>query len=133
MSCSLFKNPKPYQYVVDEKKALLAEAEQNVKQLKASLDQATAQAERADAQFQLAQQNYDRQAQLFNANVVAQATLDTATRNLDASKQTVAAAKADEEKARLAYTSNIEGINTSVAKLSAELSDVEFDLDQTTV
>ena len=133
MSCSLFKNPKPYQYVVDEKKALLAEAEQNVKQLKASLDQATAQAERADAQFQLAQQNYDRQAQLFNANVVAQATLDTATRNLDASKQTVAAAKADEEKARLAYTSNIEGINTSVAKLSAELSDAEFDLDQTTV
>ena len=34
-------DPKPYQYVVDQKKASLAEAEQNVKQLKASLDQAT--------------------------------------------------------------------------------------------
>jgi multidrug resistance efflux pump len=56
------------------------------------LDQVAAQAERADAQLQLTQQNYDRQAQLFKANVVAQATLDTAARNLDASKQTLAAA-----------------------------------------
>jgi multidrug resistance efflux pump len=126
-------DPKPYEYVVAEKKAALAEAEQNVKQLKASLDQQTAQAERANAQLQLAQQNYDRQAQLFKTNVIAQATLDTATRNLDAAKQTVAAAKAEEERARLAYTSNIGGVNTAVAKLRAELADAEFDLDQTTI
>jgi multidrug resistance efflux pump len=125
-------DPKPFEYVVAQKKAALAEAEQNVGQLKASLDQASAQAERADAQTQLAQQNYDRQAQLFKSNVVAQATLDTATRNLDASKQTLAAAKAEEERARLAYTSNIGGVNTAVAKLRAELADAEFDLDQTT-
>src|SRR4029453_17996814 len=78
--------------LLPRKQAALPEAEQNVKQLKASLDQVAAQAERADAQLQLTQQNYDRQAQLFKANVVAQATLDTATRNLDASKQTLAAA-----------------------------------------
>ncbi len=40
-------DPKPYEYVVTQKKAPLAEAEQNVKQLKSSLDQATAGAERA--------------------------------------------------------------------------------------
>ena len=40
-------DPKPYEYVVAQKKAALAEAEQNVKQLKASLDQATAAADRA--------------------------------------------------------------------------------------
>ena len=125
-------DPKPFEYVVAEKKAALAEAEQNVKQLKASFDQAAAQAERANAQLQLAEQNYDRQAQLFKANVVAQATLDTASRNLDASKQSFAAAKAEEERARLAYTSNIGGVNTAVAKLRAELADAEFDLEQTT-
>ena len=125
-------DPKPFEYVVAEKKAALAEAEQNVKQLKASFDQAAAQAERANAQLQLAEQNYDRQAQLFKANVVAQATLDTATRNLDVSKQSFAAAKAEEERARLAYTSNIGGVNTAVAKLRAELADAEFDLEQTT-
>src|SRR5262245_9363560 len=54
-------DPKPYQYVVDQKKALLAEAEQNVMQLKASLDQAAAATEKANAQLALAQQNYDRQ------------------------------------------------------------------------
>ena len=125
-------DPKPFEYVVAQGKAALAEAEQNVKQLKASFDQAAAQAERANAQLQLAEQNYDRQAQLFKANVVAQATLDTATRNLDVSKQSFAAAKAEEERARLAYTSNIGGVNTAVAKLRAELADAEFDLEQTT-
>jgi multidrug resistance efflux pump len=125
-------DPKPFEYVVAEKKAALAEAQQNVKQLKASFDQAAALAERANAQLQLAEQNYDRQAQLFKANVVAQATLDTASRNLDVSKQSFAAAKAEEERARLAYTSNIGGVNTAVAKLRAELADAEFDLEQTT-
>lgn len=125
-------DPKPFEYVVAEEKAALAEAEQSVKQLKASFDKATAQAEGANAQLQVAQLNYDRQAQLFKTNIVAQATLDTATRNLDASKQSFAAAKAEEERAMLAYTSNIEGVNTAVAKLRAELADAEFDLEQTT-
>ncbi|HKF11436.1 MAG TPA: HlyD family secretion protein [Xanthobacteraceae bacterium] len=124
-------DPKPYQYVVDQKKASLAEAEQNVRQLKASLDQATAATERANAQFALAQQEYDRQEELFRKRVVAQATLDTATRNLETARQTVAGAKAEEERARLAYSSNIEGVNTTVARLTAELADAQWDLDQT--
>ena len=92
-------DPKPFEYMVAQKKASLAEAEQNVKQLKASLDQATAAADRTNAQFDLAQQEYNRQAQLFERKVVAQATLDTATRNLEASKQTWVGAKAEEERA----------------------------------
>lgn len=124
-------DPKPLQYVVDGKKAALAEAEQNVDQLKASLDQATAAVGKADAQLQLAQQNYDRQAELFAKDVIARATLDTATRNLDAAKQTLAGAKAEEEGARLAYKSEIGGVNTTVATRRAELADAEFDLDQT--
>jgi multidrug resistance efflux pump len=124
-------DPKPYEYVVDQMKAALAEAEQNVNQLKASLDQATAAAERVNAQLKLSHENYDRQAQLFRTNVIAQATLDTASRNLDAAKQSYTGAKAEEERARLAYTSNIGGVNTSVAKARAELADAQFDLDQT--
>jgi multidrug resistance efflux pump len=124
-------DPKPFEFVVTQKKAALAEAEQNVSQLKAALDQATAAAERSKAQLALAQQNFDRQNELFERNVVARAALDTFTRNLEAAKQTLAASRADEEKARLAYTSNLEGVNTSVARLRAELADAEFDLDQT--
>jgi multidrug resistance efflux pump len=124
-------DPKPYEYVVSQKKASLAEAEQNVKQLKSSLDQATAGAERAAAQFELAQQNYDRQAELFEKKVIAQATLDTFARNLETARQSLAGARAEEERARLAYTSNIDGINTTVARLTAELADAQYDLEQT--
>ena len=124
-------DPAPYQFVVDQKKAALAEAEQNVKQLKASLDQATAGAERAQAQFGLAQQNYDRQAELFEKRVIAQATLDTFTRNLETARQSLVGDRAEAERARLAYSSDIGGVNTTVARLQAELRDAQFDLDQT--
>jgi multidrug resistance efflux pump len=124
-------DPKPYEYVVQQKKAALAEAEQNVKQLKASLDQAAAATQRAAAQFELAQQNYDRQAELFERKVIAQATLDTFARNLETARQSLAGARAEEERARLAYSSNIEGVNTTVARLTAELADAQYDLDQT--
>jgi multidrug resistance efflux pump len=126
-------DPRPYQYVVDQKKAALAEAQQNVRQLKASLDQASASAEKAKAQLSLAQISYDRQTQLLKSATVAQATVDTAQRNLDAAKHSVAAAEAAEQRARLAYSSEIGGVNTTVARLTADLRDAEYNLDQTTV
>jgi multidrug resistance efflux pump len=130
----LFKiDPQPYQYVVDQKKAQLAEAEQNVKQLKAAYDQALANEEKVNVQLSLAQADYDRQEQLFKKGVIAQAALDTYTRNLDAAKQALAGAQAAAESARLAYESEIGGVNTTVARLQADLSNAEFDFDQTVV
>jgi multidrug resistance efflux pump len=126
-------DPKPYEYAVDQKKASLAEAEQNVKQLKSGLDQATAGVERANAQLAAAQVDFERQAELLARKVVAQATYDISLRNRDAAQQTVLGAKAEEERARLAYTSNIGGVNTSVARLTAELADAKYDLEQTVV
>jgi len=130
----LFKiDPKPFEYTVAEKKAGLADAEANVAQLKASVDQATATVEKAKAELQLAQENYDRQKELFQKNVVAQATLDTAQRNLDASKQTVAQAAAAEDRAKQAYGATVDGEHTAVVRLRNELADAQFELDQTTV
>ncbi len=129
----LFKiDPRPYQYIVGQKKAALAEARQNVKQLKATLDQASAGVEKAKAQVALAQQTYHRQAQLLKSGTVAKATVDTAQRNLDAAAQTLNQTEAAEQRARLAYTSELGGVNTAVARLAADLRNAEFDLDQTT-
>ena len=122
---------RPYQYAVDQKKALLAEAEQNVKQLKAASDQAASVVEKVRVQLRLAQDEYDRQAQLFEKKVIAQAALDVATRNIDGAKQALNEAQSAAEEARLAYESEIGGVNTSVARLQAELSDAEYNLDQT--
>jgi multidrug resistance efflux pump len=126
-------DPRPYEYVVQQKRAALAEAEQNAKQLKSSLDQATAVVAKVRAQAELAQQNYDRQAELFEKRVAAQATLDTASRNLEAARQGLAEAQAAEDRARLASLSMIDGVNTAVARLRAELADAQYDLDQTVV
>src|SRR6478672_1319991 len=126
-------DPRPYQYVVDNRKALLAEAEQTVKQLKAALDKAMAAVERVKAQVQLAQIEYDRHATLVEKKVVAQTVLDVATRNVEAAKQALSESEAAAESARLAYESEIGGVNTTVARLQAELSDAQYDLDQTVV
>lgn len=126
-------DPRPYQYIVDQKKALLAETEQNVKQQEAAYVQAKATVQRVKVQVELAQQNYDRQAELFKKEVVAKAALDVATRNIDAAKQALAEAVAAEERARLAYASEIGGKNTAVARLEAELNEAQYDLDQAVV
>jgi multidrug resistance efflux pump len=130
----LFKiDPKPYEYTVAEKKAGLADAEASVAQLKASVDQASAATGKAKAQLALAQENYDRQSTLFQKNVVAQATLDTAQRNLDAAKQAAAEAGAAEDRARQAYGATVDGEHTAVVRLRNELADAQYDLEQTTV
>ena len=126
-------DPTPYQYVVDQKKALLAEAENNVKQLKAAYDQALANVEKIKVQLTLAEENYGRQLYLFEKKVIAQAQLDIATRNVDAARQALAESEAAAESARLAYDSEISGVNTTVARLQAELGEAQYDLDQTVV
>jgi multidrug resistance efflux pump len=70
---------------------------------------------------------------LFQKNVVAQATLDTATRNLDAAKQTVAGAIAAEDRAKQAYGATVDGQHTAIVRLQNELADAQFDLEQTVV
>jgi multidrug resistance efflux pump len=124
-------DPGPYQHIVDQKKALLAEAEQNVKQLKAALDTASAATERAKADLLLQQKNYQRQSELFAKSVVARVTLDTATRNLEVARQALSGAQAEEDRSRLAFSSTIGGVNTTVARLQAELADAQYNLDQT--
>lgn len=130
----LFKLDRaPYEHAVTQKRALLAEAESGVAQLKAALNQAAAAAERTKAQLALAQQTYDRQAELFQRNVVAQASIETATRNLESAKQTVVEGEAVRERAELAYGSMIDGVHTTLARLRAELADAEYELEQTII
>jgi multidrug resistance efflux pump len=130
----LFKiDPKPYEYKVAEKRAGLADAESSVAQLKASVDQATASAEKARAERDLAETSYERQEELFAKNVVAQATLDTATRNRDASDQALAAAVAAEDRARQAYGAIVDGEHSAVVRWRNELAEAEYNLSETTV
>lgn len=126
-------DPTPFEFEVERLKAALAASQQGVPELEAAFNQATAARQRAEAQTSLAQQTYDRQADLLSRDVVAQATLDTAKRNLDAAKQSEIGARAAEERARLELTSMIGGENTSVAQVRQQLEAAENDVAETKV
>lgn len=126
-------DPRPFQFEVNRLEAALAAAAQLVPQLKAALDQASAGVERAEVQLNLAQADFDRQNELFKKGDIAQAALDRFERNLETAEQAVAAAKAAEQKAKLAYESNIGDENTAVAQTRQQLAQAKYNLDEATV
>jgi multidrug resistance efflux pump len=126
-------DPRPFQFEVDRLAAALAAATQGVPQLKSSLDQASAGVEKANVQLNLAKVDFERQTELFEKRVIAQAALDRAARNLQTAEQTVAEAKAAEERARLAYESNIGSENTAVAQVRQQLAQATYNLEEATV
>jgi multidrug resistance efflux pump len=131
-------DPQPYEYALQQKRAALAEAEQNVKQL-----QAAAAAARAKANEEIATR--DRTKQSFERYQTGNDTAKAAGRPLPyselqvenqrglylASEASVANAIAMAAQAQLAFQSNIDGINTTVARLQAEVQQARYDLDQT--
>jgi multidrug resistance efflux pump len=126
-------DPRPFQFEVSRLEAAVAAAAQSVPQLKASLDQASANVEKAAVQLDLATSEFGRQKELFDKQVVAQATLDRAQRNIDTAEQAVAEARAAEQKAKLAYQSNIGDENTTVAQARQQLEQAKYNLDEATV
>ena len=126
-------DPQPFEFEVERLQASLAASEQGVPELQTALDQAIAARQRAEAQTALAKQTYDRQTDLLRHSVVAQATVDSAKRNLDAAVQSEAGSRAAEERARLQLASTIGGENTSVAQVRHQLEAAENDLSETKV
>jgi multidrug resistance efflux pump len=133
-------DPRHYQYVVEQKRAGLAEAEQNVLQLKAALDVALANVNEATASRDRAKQSFERY-ETGNANARAagraqpfpEIQVENQRGVYLASEGALLSAQAAAEQARLAYQSQIDGVNTTVARLQAELRDAEYDLEETVV
>ena len=133
-------DPKPYEFEVQQRKALLVESEQNVSQLKAGYDSALSAANAATAQRDTAKKAFDR----FNeGNETARAggrALPFSIADVEnrrgaylAAEGAMQAAVARAEQARITYQSQIDGVHTSVARLRAELRDAEYNLELTTV
>ncbi|MFN3623995.1 MAG: HlyD family secretion protein [Hyphomicrobium sp.] len=137
----LFKiDPGPYEIEVEKRKAALAEAEQNVGQLKAGFEAAQATVKEATAQRDRAKGAYDRYSEGNERARAAGRDLPFSLADVENRRTTYLAAEgalqeavAKTEQARVAYESQIGGVHTSVARLRADLRDAEFDLDMTTV
>jgi multidrug resistance efflux pump len=132
----IFKiDPKPFQYVVDAKKAALAEAEQAVPQLKEAMLAAEAGVDEAKAARDQAKQEYERYATANKSKTQPFSELDVENRRLRfvASESGVERAEATMRQAGLAYQSEIDGVNTTVARLRSELASAEYNLAETVV
>ena len=135
----LFKiDPAPYRYVVDQKRAALAEAEQGVLQLKAALDSAVAKVDEITAERDRAKAQYDRyeEANRLAGKGAAPFSVQQVEnqRQLWLAKEAeLVSTRAKAEEARLAYSSQIGGVNTTVAQLQAQVADAERDLEFTVV
>jgi len=123
----------PYEYKVRQLKAALAEARQKVEQLKANVDVAVAEVKSLQAQWERADKRREDIEQLGQRAATSQFNVEDAIAQAHALAAQLEAAKAREVAARLAASSEIDGENTTVAQLAAQLDYAKWEFDQTTV
>jgi multidrug resistance efflux pump len=130
----LFKiESTPFESEVVRLQAEVAAAEQAVFQLESSYKAATADTIAAEADRDKALREYERYEAGFKKGAFTAQQVDTRKQSYKASEATLDAALAIENSARLAFESEINGENTSVARLRAQLDTAEFNLEETTM
>lgn len=132
----LFKiDPRPYQAMVDAKRAALAGATKDVGGLGAAWEAAQAAAQKAEADRDRAKQTYDRYQRGSEGpnSPFSKQEVENRKQLYLASEATLESMKAKEAQARIAFEANIDGTNPKVAQLQAELNKALFELDQTVV
>jgi multidrug resistance efflux pump len=122
---------RPYEYKVRQLEAQLAKAKQNV--LIDEADVAVATHKVAKLKDQLV---YDKYQQKLSADLAKRGAgpKEDAQKweaQVAAAEAGILEAQADEKRARLKYTSEIDGVNTTVAETQAELDLARFYLDNT--
>jgi multidrug resistance efflux pump len=126
-------DPSPYEVKVKQLKAAVAEARQKVEQLKAQVELAAADVKALESQLDYAGKRRDDVEKLAQTNATSQFTLQDAVARVELLTAQLQGAKAREINARLALGSEIDGVNTTVAQLSAQLENAQWELEQTTV
>jgi multidrug resistance efflux pump len=122
---------RPYEDKVRQLEAALASARQNVFVLKAVQDAAATDVANAKAELWYSETEFRRQKELVPRLASSVEDLQKAEARKNASQAALAAARAEYERARLKYGSEIEGVNTTVAQVRAELEQARFYLDNT--
>jgi multidrug resistance efflux pump len=123
----------PYEFKVKQLQAALAEARQKVEQLKSNVELAAADLKAVTAQLTLAARRRDDIAKLAARDATSQFRLQDATTQAELLAAQQQAAQAREKNAELAVGSEIEGENTTVAQLVAQLDNAQWELEQTAV
>ena len=123
----------PYKFRIQQLQAALAEARQNAEQLKGNVDLAKADVAAARSQATLSEQRLKDIETLASKDATSQFRLQDATTPAQLTAAQLQSAQAREQNARLALGSEINGENTAVAQLMAQLDNAQWELEQTTV
>jgi multidrug resistance efflux pump len=126
-------DPAPFQNAVKSREAALAAAVQTTSQLRASADSAQKKAESAQANRDGAKDTFERSKKLLATGAISQAELEKDKNAYNAAEATLQSAQAEADRARLEAEAVIQGVNTEVARLQAELETAKFNLEQSVV
>jgi multidrug resistance efflux pump len=126
-------DPKPFENAVKAKEAALAAAVQTTHQLRATADAAQKKLESALADRDSAKDVLDRSKKLLETGAIAQAQFERAKNNFNAAEATAQSAKSEADRALLEAEAVVQGVNTDVARLLADLDTAKFNLEQSVV
>jgi multidrug resistance efflux pump len=122
---------RPYEYKVEQIEAQLAEAEQNVLVLQADVEVATQKVNKAKNELGYVlyqKQDFDKLAQ---EQAVREEDVVQWNTRVNSAQATTDEAIAELQRARLKYKSEINGMNTMVANMAAQLQLARYYLDNT--
>lgn len=122
-----------YQYQLDQAKAALAAAKQNVRILQADVAVEAASVERAKAELVYKREQEQRFIDLAAQRAAPKEDAQRWTAEVVAGEAIVVEAQANQERAEVAYASQIDGVNTAVAEAEAQLAQAEYYLEQTVI
>ncbi|HEX4502959.1 MAG TPA: HlyD family secretion protein [Scandinavium sp.] len=126
-------DPTPFQAKVDDLRAQVKEASQNALSLDSGLSEAQAELSKAIADRDKAQREFARYNEGHAKGAFSDQMVDTRRQTYKATEAAVVAAKAQVEQAKNNLNSVVNGQNTKVASLLAQLRKAEFKLENTVV
>ena len=124
---------RPYEYKVQQVEAQLAEAKQNVLILQADVEVATQDVTRANVELDYEQYRQKIFDKLAKEQVVREEDVEQMRTRVNAAQATSDGAVAALKRAQTKYKSEIDGVNTTVANMEAQLKQALYYLDNTTL
>ena len=120
-----------FEYQVKQLEAQLAKAKQNVLVMKADIEVAKQKVVKNKAHLEFARYQQTLSANLAKQGAGPEEDAKKWVAQVAADEAAIKEAQAEEQRAILNYTSEINGVNTSVATVQAELDQARFYLDNT--
>ena len=122
---------RPYQYKVDQLEAELAKAKQNVRVLKVDIDINADKIEKLQSELKYAKYQQALTARLAKQGAGREDEAQRWVAQVAAYEASIKETQGEKTRAELRYASQINGVNTTVATVQAELDQARYYLDNT--